>query len=74
MTQIHTKEQRIALGEYLSCYPEDMLFEDIIQALESSNIYDAEIVIFEAFEDFHTSTIANFIVGLHDTLVGEYVK
>jgi hypothetical protein len=55
----HHAEQH-ALGQYLSEYPEDMEYEDIIERLVTNNLVNEEshIVIWEPFEEGDPARVA----------------
>ena len=78
--EIIDRIQRQALGQFLSSYPHDMEYDDILQRLidgeldandESEDDDDDEsgIVIWEPFENHPTESVAEYIEETFDSLI-----
>lgn len=50
--------ERVALSEYLSEYPADKSYDDVIQMLEDDS---DEVLIWEPFEDYGRDEVCDFI-------------
>lgn len=66
-----TKHERIALGEYLTEYPETD-YDTIVDALEDGSDLDGRILVWEPFEDYPLENVGRYITNLKDRLEEEY--
>ena len=57
--------ERFACGEYLSAFPNDVTFDEVMQMLLDRN---DEVLVWEAFEHEHPSNVYEFISNLRDAL------
>jgi hypothetical protein len=71
MTDIEAKAEKHALGQYLSEYPEDMEYNEILERIGSGNLEDKDgdiiIVLWEPFEDRDTSSVVEDINNTKDS-------
>ncbi len=64
-----TRNERIALDEYLTEYPQDLKFETILDIMSADEIsYPHNITPCEFFEDWNPAALAARIKALNDTL------
>ena len=53
-----TKAQHIALGNYLTEYPSDLSFRQILSKIANNGESDSDIVIAEAYEDINNDDLS----------------
>lgn len=64
-----TMPEKIALGEYLSEWPEHMTFDEVVNSVDNESISHIEgVEPCEFFEDWHPSALMVRIVALKETL------
>jgi hypothetical protein len=64
MNTLRETAETFALNQWLSDYPADMTYNEIISQIESDDYLDHDIVIWEPIEDYSGEEIAEII---HDT-------
>ena len=62
--------ERFACGEYLSAFPNDVTFDEVMAMLLDRN---DEVLVWEAFEHEHPSNVYEFISNLRDALALTFI-
>jgi hypothetical protein len=61
MNTLRETAEIFALNQWLSDYPADMTYNEIISQIESDDYLDHDIVIWEPIENYSGANIANII-------------
>jgi hypothetical protein len=61
MNTLRETAEIFALNQWLSDYPADMTYNEIINQIESDDYLDHDIVIWEPIENYSGANIANII-------------
>ncbi len=62
--------ERFACGEYLSAFPNDVTFDEVMEMLLDRN---DDVLVWEAFEHEHPSNVYEFISNLRDALALTFI-
>lgn len=66
--------EEFSLGMYLSDWPENVSFDEIITAMRNEDSMDGEIGAWEPFEFHELSWLAEHIVSHHDSLKCSFIS
>jgi hypothetical protein len=70
--QVKQKAECIALGTFLSAYPDNLTFDKILELMEQSTVYeldDFDINVWQPFEDHSTIAVASYIEDLYKHII-----
>ena len=73
--QIKEKAEFIALGTFLSAWPDNLSFDEVLESMERLSVYDLDdegISIWQPFEDCPPEDITGYIQDLHDHIVHSF--
>jgi hypothetical protein len=64
----------VALNEYLSAYPDDRTFDEVMGMLTGDVIDETdEVIVWEVFEHMPREAVAEYIDNLKDTLERNFI-
>ena len=63
LEQLRERAQKIALGQYLSEYPKEKTFDEVLEAIKTN---DGSVLVWEPFENDSVEHIAEMIVYFAD--------
>lgn len=61
---------RFALNEYLSAFPDDLTFDEVLALLMRR---DDEVLVWEAFDRHPAMEVADYILLLRDNLMRDFI-
>ena len=73
--EIQTKAENIALANFLSNSPDNMSYDEVIEALlndSDNDLIDKDIYIWSPFEHFPASDVARYIEDLKDSVMWNF--
>ena len=73
--QIKEKAEFIALGTFLSSWPDNLSFDEVLESMERLGVYDLDddgISIWQPFEDYPPNEVSDHILTLHDHIIQSF--
>ncbi len=69
LQELETKAAEVAFNVVLSDWDRSLVFSDVLALIQE---YDPDVVVWEAFADYHSETIISIIVDIYNCVIEQF--